>query len=146
MFIQVMVYCLRLRRAGKSERRQYNMNRRITLLGKFLRKLRIDRGEFLREMSAKLNVTMSFLSAVENGKKAMPTHWIGAIPELYGLNGEQRTEFETAVAESEKGIDVKFDNLTEQEKVLSVAFARKIRGMSEEDRKILQGVLFGDCK
>lgn len=122
------------------------MNPRITPLGKFLRKLRIDRGEFLRDMSVKLNVTMSFLSAVENGKKEMPTHWIGAIPDLYGLRDDQRSEFETAVAESKKSIDVKFDNLTSEEKALSVAFARKIKGMSHEDRKILQGVLFGDLK
>lgn len=95
-------------------------------------------------MSAKLNVTMSFLSAVENGKKGMPTHWIGRIPNLYGLNGEQRVEFEKAVAESEKGIDVNFGDLTAEEKTLSVAFARKIKGMSEDEKKILQGVMFGD--
>ena len=41
----------------------------LTSLGKFLRKLRIDRGELLRTMSNKLGISMSFLSSVENGKK-----------------------------------------------------------------------------
>ena len=38
----------------------------LTSLGKFLRKLRIDRGEILKDMADKLGVTVSFLSAVEN--------------------------------------------------------------------------------
>lgn len=41
-----------------------------TSLGKFLRKLRIDRGKLLRTMSNKLGISMSFLSSVENGKKS----------------------------------------------------------------------------
>ena len=41
----------------------------LTALGKFLRKLRIDNGEILKDMADKLGVTASFLSAVENGKK-----------------------------------------------------------------------------
>ena len=41
----------------------------ITPIGKFLRKLRIDTGEILKDMAEKLHVSPSFLSAVENGKK-----------------------------------------------------------------------------
>ena len=41
----------------------------LTSLGKFLRKLRIDNNELLKDMAQKLNVSVSFLSAVENGKK-----------------------------------------------------------------------------
>ena len=45
----------------------------LTMLGKFLRKLRIDRNELLKDMAGKLDVTVSFLSSVENGKKKMPS-------------------------------------------------------------------------
>ena len=41
----------------------------ITSLGNFLRKLRFEKGEVLKDMAEKLGVTVSFLSAVENGKK-----------------------------------------------------------------------------
>ena len=41
----------------------------ITAFGKFLRILRMDNGEILKTMAEKLEVTSSFLSAVENGKK-----------------------------------------------------------------------------
>lgn len=114
----------------------------LTPLGKFLRKLRIDRGELLRDMSGKLGVAMSFLSAVENGKKSMPTEWVQRIPELYGLTDVQKAELDTAVAESEKGISVKFGELPEESRKLSVAFARKIQTLNPQERKALQDLLF----
>jgi HTH-type transcriptional regulator, competence development regulator len=114
----------------------------LTHLGKFLRKLRIDRGELLRTMATHLGVSMSFLSSVENGKKGMPSEWVAKIPDLYKLTDAQKQEFDAAVAESEKGIGVKFAGLSEENKKLSVAFARKINTLSEEDRKLLQDLLF----
>ena len=41
-------------------------------LGKFFRKLRIENGEVLYDMAMKLEVSSSFLSRVENGKKRPP--------------------------------------------------------------------------
>lgn len=114
----------------------------LTHLGKFLRKLRIDRGELLRTMATRLGVSMSFLSSVENGKKNMPSEWITRIPDLYGLTDEQRNAFDAAVAESEKGVGVKFTGLSEESKKLSVAFARKINTLGAKERKALQDLLF----
>ena len=45
-------------------------------IGRFLRKLRIDNGEILKDMAEALGVSSAFLSAVENGKKKMPEGWI----------------------------------------------------------------------
>lgn len=114
----------------------------LTSLGKFLRKLRIDHGELLRTMSDKLGISMSFLSSVENGKKSMPSDWIVKIPELYNLDDTKKREFDTAVAESEKGIGVKFEGLSEENKKISVAFARKIQNLSPEARDAIQQYLF----
>ena len=41
----------------------------LTQLGIFLRKLRLDSGEIMKEMAKKLKVSSSFLLAVENGEK-----------------------------------------------------------------------------
>lgn len=117
------------------------MSGELTNLGKLLRKLRIDRGELLKDMAAKLGVAISFLSSVENGKKSMPSNWISKIPKLYNFNTTQKSDFDAAVAESEKGIDVKFTNLSHNEKKLSVAFARKIKNLSPEAQKALQDLL-----
>ena len=57
----------------------------ITSVGKYLRKLRIDNGEILRDMADVLNVSSAFLSAVENGKKKMPTLWLPKLQKNYNL-------------------------------------------------------------
>ena len=60
----------------------------LTSIGRFLKKLRIDRGEILKDMAEKLDVTVSFLSAVENGKKHMPSAW----NDLQTVRSKRRTE------------------------------------------------------
>ena len=93
-------------------------------------------------MATNLGVSMSFLSSVENGKKGMPSEWVIKIPELYNLTDDQKNEFDTAVAESEKGVGVKFAGLPDESKKLSVAFARKINTLSAKDRQAIQELLF----
>lgn len=55
----------------------------------------------------------------------MPSEWVARILDLYSLTSGQKQEFDSAVAESENGVGVKFAGLSEENKKLSVAFARK---------------------
>lgn len=113
----------------------------LTQLGKFLRKLRIDRCELLRDMAKKLGVALSFLSAVENGKKNMPSEWIIKLADLYTLSDDQKKDLDAAIAASEKGIGVKFAGLSADERKLSVAFARKIKSLSASEQAKLERIL-----
>ncbi|MBQ7188287.1 MAG: helix-turn-helix domain-containing protein [Kiritimatiellae bacterium] len=117
------------------------MNTGLTELGRFLRKLRIDRGELLRDMAKKLGVTVSFLSAVENGKRGMPSEWGNLLSNVYRLSPEQCGELDVAVAASEKGVALKFDGLSSTNRRLSAAFARKIRSFTQEEQKKLEEIL-----
>lgn len=113
----------------------------LTSVGRFLRKLRIDHGEILKDMAEKLEVTVSFLSAVENGKKHMPSAWNGKICALYDLNEAQQKEFTTAIAETEEAIEMDLVDANIGRRELAVSFARKFNNISdaqvEEIRKIL---------
>lgn len=115
----------------------------LTSIGMFLRKLRIDEGEILKDMAAKLNVTVSFLSAVENGKKHMPSAWNKRICELYHLSEIQKNEFTTAIAETEDTIVLNFVGQNMKSRELAVSFARKFSEIDDEQvseiQKILQG-------
>lgn len=64
----------------------------LTEFGKFLRKLRIDNGELLKDMSIKLNVTPSFLSMVETGRRSVPKKWEEEIEKIYSLSLKQKEE------------------------------------------------------
>ena len=118
----------------------------ITELGKFLRKLRIDNGEILKDMSEKLGVTVSFLSAVENGKKKMPSAWNKIICNLYSLNAEQSAFFSNAIANSEETIDIKLNEIPTQNRGLVVSFARKFSDFDERQIEKFKELLSGGKK
>ena len=121
-----------------------------TELGKFLRKLRIDADEILLDMANRLGVAPSFLSSVENGKKRMPSPWLNRICELYALTGQQKTEFERAVAATESQLVLSFENADVANRELAVAFARDYQDLSPEQvaeiRRIMRGISLGETK
>lgn len=114
-----------------------------TELGKFLKKLRIDRGEVLKHMAEKLKVTSSFLSAVENGKKRMPSAWMETIIDLYELDEQKIIDFEKAIAKTEENVEMNISNLPMPNKEIAVSFARKFQDFDEIEieqiRKIMEG-------
>lgn len=112
----------------------------LTSLGKFLRKLRIDNGEILKDMADKLGVTASFLSAVENGKKRMPSEWNKDICRLYSLNEDKQAEFTTAIAESEQKIELDFFGAAGENRELAVSFARKFSDLNKEQIESLKNI------
>lgn len=118
----------------------------LTSIGKFLRKLRIDEGEILKDMATKLEVTVSFLSAVENGKKRMPSSWNKKICDLYQLDDTQRKEFSSAIAETEDSLELDLRGLPIERREFAVSFARRFDGMSALQIKEIQKILKGEDK
>lgn len=114
----------------------------LTSIGRFLKKLRVDRGEILKDMAEKLEVTVSFLSAVENGKKHMPGSWNEKICNLYDLSEKQKCEFTAAIAETENAIEMNLVSANSARRELAVSFARRFNNIDdaqvEEIRRILQ--------
>lgn len=113
----------------------------LTELGKFLRKLRIDRGEKLLDMSKKLGVSASFLSAVENGKKNMPSDWNSRIAELYTLNVDQVREFTIAVSETIKSIEINLLEVKSANRDLAISFAREFENFDDDQIKQIRSIM-----
>lgn len=105
----------------------------LTQLGIFLRKLRLDSGEIMKEMASKLDVSSSFLSAVENGKKKMPDSWYEMIIDLYNLNKEKQDELLTAIEESQKSVEINLNDLSREKKRLAFSFARELENLNKEE-------------
>lgn len=104
----------------------------LTAIGKFLRKLRIDKGEILRDMATKLEVSSAFLSAVENGKKKIPDAWMPKLEELYSLDQTQMAELKEAVIASSDTIELNIANASEEQKRLAISFARQFESIDDE--------------
>ncbi|MFD0587611.1 hypothetical protein ACFQZE_06325 [Paenibacillus sp. GCM10027627] len=64
----------------------------LTEFGKFVRKLRIDNDELLKHMANKLEVSSSYLSAVEIGKCNLPDEWKEVIINSYKLDNKSSDE------------------------------------------------------
>lgn len=113
----------------------------ITSIGKFLRKLRIDKGEILRNMAETLGVSSAFLSAVENGKKKLPDAWFPKLQEYYGLSVEQMEELKQAVIESGDTVELNIRNASAGNRQLAISFARQFDTLDEETSKKLFNIL-----
>ncbi len=113
----------------------------LTELGKFLRKLRIDHGEILKDMANKLNVTASFLSAVENGKKRMPSDWNTVIVQLYDFDQTQKDEFTEAIAKTERSIEMNFAEGSPEKNQLAISFARQFSRFDEAQVEAIKKIL-----
>ena len=114
----------------------------LTSVGRFLRKLRIDEGEILRDMAKKLGVSSAFLSAVENGKKKVPEVWITKLEELYSLTPVQVTELKDAIIESSDTIELNIRNASSANRQLAVSFARQFDTLDEETTKKLFSIFY----
>ena len=64
------------------------------MLGDFTKRLRDENKELMLDMAKKLDVTVSFLSKVENGKSKPPKVWKEKISDIYKLNVKQIAELE----------------------------------------------------
>jgi transcriptional regulator with XRE-family HTH domain len=104
----------------------------LTEFGRFLRKLRIDCGELTKDMAEKLDVTASYLSAVETGKRNIPVSWIDSISAIYMLDQETKKGLQEAADHSAKVIAVKLDNVELKRKEAAILFAREFNTMDDK--------------
>ena len=112
----------------------------LTNFGKALRKMRIDHGEFLKDMAGKLNVTVAYLSAVENGNREVPDNWIDKLTEAYNLSTEERKELQEYAYEKKENIKIDICGIEQEERELALAFARSFRSLSKEEKETMHRI------
>ncbi len=102
-----------------------------TLLGDYLRGIRMKADLSLRKMATDLGISPAFLSAVENGKKKMPDSWFTLIPETYNLSKEESDEFKDIAYESFETVELNLANAKDANKKLAIRFARRFDEIDE---------------
>ncbi len=112
-----------------------------TSLGGFLRKIRLSKGEILKDMAENLGVSSAFLSAVENGKKKMPESWYKKLKDLYNLTDQQQEKLEQVVIESSDIVELNIKDISEENKDLAICFARNFNSLDEETSKQIFEIL-----
>lgn len=103
----------------------------VTELGKFLRKIRIDRDELLSNMAKTLGVSSSFLSLVETGKKKPPLHWEQKIIEYYNLQDKHLEEFTECFFEALNADKIDISYFEEADKKLLRSLVKKFDSLDK---------------
>lgn len=109
----------------------------ITELGKELRKLRIDLGETLMDMSNRLNVSSAFLSAIETGRKRIPDDFLERLSEKYSEVERDRNKYEVLINQARREVRWVISG-DKEEAEIATALARKFRTMDASARKKLK--------
>lgn len=105
----------------------------LTKVGKYLRFMRLNNDEILRDMAARLKVTSAFLSAVENGKKKMSKRMRETLITEYRLSDEEIRALDDAILESNDSVEINIRTLSEAKRGLAISFARSFGELSDED-------------
>ncbi len=110
-----------------------------TSFGEFMRILRIKHHEVMGDLAKVLDVRVPFLSAVENGKKNVPSEWVDTIVTHYGLSSAEQNELERAIDESRTQYKISTENAGRSQRRAALQFARSFDKMDDETAtKILE--------
>lgn len=96
----------------------------LTEFGKEIRKLRIDRGLRLLDLADRLEVSSAFVSAIETGRKSMPSNYVASTARAMGLSQEEERRLERAADQSRMQVSV--GALPSDQRELLAAFARRV--------------------
>ena len=116
----------------------------MTEFGKFLRILRIQRNENAQALAKRLDMSPSYLSTIENGKRNIPTSLEEDIIRLYALSELEQKELRGAIVRSSGMVKIDFKELPEKKRQLILEIAKgnvdeatleKMRNALEEYQK-----------
>lgn len=107
----------------------------ITEFGKFLRKLRIDNNELLKNMADKLKITSSYLSAIETGKRDVPENWPDELARIYKLSNDEASLIKKAAQNSKSQIKLELNSLAQKDKDLVFSFAREFKNLDDAQKE-----------
>lgn len=115
-----------------------------TAFSNVLKEVRSKDGDSLRTMAKRLGISAAFLSAIEVGKKTIPLDYADKISEEYKLSKEMHDKIADAIFETNNMIKLGLNELNDEQRDVSLLFARKITNADPELIKKLKEALEDD--
>lgn len=88
----------------------------ITEFGKLLRIIRVNSGDSAKDMAAKLNMSPSYLSTIENGKRNIPPDMERLLIAAYNLSEKDKGKLRKAMVESSESVKIDLTDLAEKKR------------------------------
>ena len=92
-------------------------------IGNFLTNFRNEIGESLRTMAAKLDISATYLSAIENNKRNIPADFLDKFMEVYNVDEDTKKKLEKAILLSSSNLKVDVTNASVAKKELLYSIA-----------------------
>lgn len=112
-----------------------------TQLGKELKKLRIDLGITLMDMSKQIGVSSAFLSAVETGRKRVPDNFLENLAAAYTEIDQQIDKYEILVNQARNEVRLFVDSNNFEDAKLATALARRFSTLDSVEKEQLKKFL-----
>lgn len=96
----------------------------VTDLGKILRIIRINTGDSMRNMAEKLKLSVSYLSAIENGKRNVPSDFEDKIVSNYTLSKKDTENLREAISKTTGIVKVNITELSDKQKKILYALSK----------------------
>ncbi len=96
----------------------------LTEFGKLLRIIRINSGDTSRDMARKLNLSPSYLSAIESGKRNIPLDIEKLLAEAYPLSQTDLSKLRSAMFNSGSTVKINLTDFAEKKQRLIFALAQ----------------------
>ena len=88
----------------------------LTEFGKLLRIIRINGGDSAKDMAKKLNMSPSYLSTIENGRRNIPQDMEALLVKAYKLSDHDREKLRKAMVRSSDTVKIDLTELAEKKK------------------------------
>jgi transcriptional regulator with XRE-family HTH domain len=114
---------------------------KTTPFGRELRKLRVDSGETLGDIKDAFNLSVAMLSAIETGRKNIPSGFIDKVTKHFSLNKKEARHLEELADRSKNEVRIALKDAGDIDRELVTAFARKFPTLNPEEKKKLKKFL-----
>ena len=118
----------------------------VTNLGKKRRKIRIDNDEISSDMARKLEISVSYLSSIENGKRNIPKDFAEKLFKVYQLSENVKEKILQAINIHSGEMKIRLDSLNEKQQELSLLYAREISKLNDKQIEKIRGYLNGNTE
>ncbi|MCI7949279.1 helix-turn-helix transcriptional regulator [Klebsiella pneumoniae] len=107
----------------------------VTQLGRFLRKVRIDRGQRLNDMAEEMEMSVAQLSAIELGKRSISAKVKQRLITFYSAFCSGEEEVGRLVDVSQPSFKEDFEDADDLRRELFVSFARSYKALPEDQAR-----------
>jgi hypothetical protein len=115
-----------------------------TKFGEFMRVQRVKHHEVMGDFAKLLDVKISFVSAVENGKRNVPEDWYAIIVEHYNLSEPERCELRQAIEDSKTQAKIDLVTASQCQRQVALQFQRSFEKLDDKTANEIMKILLGE--